>query len=61
MFRFALAAFALTIPAAAAAHSFWLQPTDHTPDPGEELLVEFKVGDGGVHARVNYAPMISYI
>ncbi len=47
MFRIALAALALTIPAAAAAHSFWLQPADYTPEAGEELLVEFKVGDVG--------------
>ncbi len=48
MIRFALAAFALTVPVGAAAHSFWLEPADHTPETGEELLIEFKVGDVGV-------------
>ena len=48
MFRAAIAAFVLTLPAAALAHSFWLQPADHSPEPGEELLVKFKVGDVGV-------------
>ncbi len=48
MFRLIIAAAALVVPAAAAAHSFWLQPADHSPDQGEELRVEFKVGDVGV-------------
>jgi len=47
MFRAAIAALALTLPAAAVAHSFWLQPADHTPQQGEALLVAFKVGDVG--------------
>ena len=47
MIRAALACFALALPAAAAAHSFWLQPADFTPAQGEDLRVEFKVGDVG--------------
>ncbi|MEE4200954.1 DUF4198 domain-containing protein [Erythrobacter sp.] len=38
---------ALLLPSAAAAHSFWLQPVDHTPEAGEEVRIEFKVGDAG--------------
>lgn len=47
MIRTAIAALAFTLSTAAAAHSFWLQPVDHTPRQGEDLLVEFKVGDAG--------------
>jgi hypothetical protein len=47
MLRAALACLALTAPAAAAAHSFWLQPAGHAPAPDEAVLVEFKVGDAG--------------
>lgn len=43
----AFAALALSVSTAAAAHSFWLQPVEHMPDAGEEVLVEFKVGDAG--------------
>lgn len=41
------AALALTVATAAGAHSFWLQPVEHAPDAGEEVVVEFKVGDAG--------------
>ncbi|MGB3711288.1 MAG: DUF4198 domain-containing protein [Erythrobacter sp.] len=45
MMRTAIAALALVVPAAAGAHSFWLQPEDHTPTLREEVRVDFKVGD----------------
>ncbi len=47
MIRAILTAIAITTSTAATAHSFWLQPVDHTPEAGEEVLVEFKVGDAG--------------
>ncbi|EAQ28239.1 hypothetical protein NAP1_11608 [Erythrobacter sp. NAP1] len=47
MIRILLTALALTVSTGAAAHSFWLQPEDHTPEAGEEVLIEFKVGDAG--------------
>lgn len=47
LIRSLIVAAALTASTAAAAHSFWLQPDDHTPQAGEELLVGFKVGDAG--------------
>ncbi|MEM6476993.1 MAG: DUF4198 domain-containing protein [Pseudomonadota bacterium] len=40
-------ALALAWSGAAAAHSFWLQPVEHNPNPRDEVLVEFKVGDAG--------------
>jgi hypothetical protein len=43
----ALAAFAMSASTGVQAHSFWLQPVDHTPEAGEEVTVEFKVGDAG--------------
>lgn len=42
-----LTATALAWSGAAAAHSFWLQPVDHTLEPLDEALIEFKVGDAG--------------
>ncbi|AWW72946.1 hypothetical protein CD351_00740 [Erythrobacter sp. KY5] len=47
MIRTVLTALALVASTGAAAHSFWLQPEDHTPAAGEEVLIEFKVGDAG--------------
>lgn len=47
MIRTALAALALTVSSAAAAHSFWLEPQEHSLEPGQELRVDFKVGDTG--------------
>lgn len=46
-FRTAIAALALALPAALAAHTFWLQPVSHTVDPGEKVTVDFRVGDAG--------------
>ena len=46
-FRLAFAALTLALPAAGAAHTFWLQPTLHTVAPGEAVTVDFKVGDAG--------------
>ncbi len=47
MLKAALACLAMVLPAAAAAHSFWLQPADFSPEQGEDLLIEFKIGDVG--------------
>ncbi len=47
MIRIAIAGLALATSTAAAAHSFWLQPVDHTPEAGEPTLIEFKIGDVG--------------
>lgn len=47
MIRTTLAALALGLSTAAAAHSFWLEPVDHTIDAGEELRVDFRIGDAG--------------
>lgn len=47
MIRTLLLALALSASTAAAAHSFWLQPADHSPEVGEETLIEFKIGDAG--------------
>ncbi len=47
MIRTVFAAIALALPVAASAHSFWLQPQDHTTEAGEPVTVEFKVGDAG--------------
>lgn len=47
MFRFLIAAAALTVSSAAGAHSFWLQPEEHRPEAGEEVRVDFKVGHPG--------------
>lgn len=41
----ALAALTATPPA--TAHSFWLQPEDYSPEVGEEVRVDFKVGHAG--------------
>lgn len=38
---------ALAVPAAAAAHTFWLQPALHTVAPGEPITVDFRLGDAG--------------
>lgn len=46
-FRLALTALVLALPAAGAAHTFWLQPALHTADPGEQVTVDFRVGDAG--------------
>lgn len=47
MIRSLVAALALTTATAAGAHSFWLEPVEHTPAASEELRVDFKVGDAG--------------
>lgn len=47
MIRYMMAAALLACSSAAAAHSFWLQPVDHTPEVGEEVRIEFKIGDAG--------------
>ena len=47
MIRTTLAALALGMSTAAAAHSFWLEPADHTIDVGEEVRVDFRIGDAG--------------
>ena len=47
MLRLGLALLTLTASTTAGAHSFWLQPVDHTPEAGEETLIEFKIGDVG--------------
>ena len=47
MIRTLFAAIALTASTAAAAHSFWLEPADHTPEEGSEVRIEFRVGDAG--------------
>lgn len=46
----ALAALALATPISAGAHNFWLQPDTHTPEPGDQVSVDFKVGDIGAKA-----------
>ncbi|MEE4536884.1 MAG: DUF4198 domain-containing protein [Erythrobacter sp.] len=51
MLRTAIAALTLALATAAHAHSFWLEPADHTPEPGEEIIVGFKVGDVSDGAR----------
>ena len=50
MIRAAFAAIALTASTGAAAHNFWLQPESHTPDAGEEVRIDFKIGDAGEEA-----------
>jgi len=47
MLRVLIAALVLTGSTSAAAHSFWLQPRDHTLAAGEEVRVEFQIGDAG--------------
>jgi hypothetical protein len=47
MIRILIAALALAASATAAAHTFWLEPAKHNPDPGEEMTVAFRVGDAG--------------
>ncbi len=44
MIRTILFAAALAASTAASAHSFWLQPEDHTLDEGDDVRVDFKVG-----------------
>ena len=44
------AAFMLAATSAASAHNFWLQPENHTPDAGEDVLIAFKIGDAGAGA-----------
>ena len=50
MIRAALAALALSLPVAAAAHTFWLEAEAGTHAPGEEVRVEFRIGDTGEQA-----------
>ena len=50
MIRTILATLALTTSTAVAAHNFWLEPELHTADPGEEVRINFKVGDAGAEA-----------
>lgn len=47
MIRMIAAVAALTVSTAAAAHSFWLQPEDYSPEAGESVRVDFKVGHAG--------------
>lgn len=47
MLRASLAALALCLPAMAGAHSFWLQPVDHSIETGETVEIDFKIGDVG--------------
>ncbi|MEP3421258.1 MAG: DUF4198 domain-containing protein [Erythrobacter sp.] len=47
MLRAAIAAIALMVPAASAAHSFWIEPAQHDPQVDEEVRVTFRVGDAG--------------
>lgn len=47
MIRLTLTALAFATSAGASAHSFWLEPETHVPQAGEEVAVEFKVGDIG--------------
>lgn len=50
MIRLALATLALSASATASAHSFWLEPETHTPETGDTVRVDFKVGDIGKEA-----------
>lgn len=47
MTRLLLAAFALSLASAAAAHSFWLEPERYRAAEGEEVRVDFRIGDVG--------------
>lgn len=47
MLRAFITAIALTLSSAAAAHTFWLEPVQHDPQPEEEVRVAFRVGDAG--------------
>lgn len=40
----------LALPCFAWGHSMWLQPMDHTIDPGDVLVTDFRVGDSKEHA-----------
>lgn len=51
MIRLALTALAFATSACANAHSFWLEPETHEPRAGENVSVEFKVGDIGKKAN----------
>lgn len=50
MIRLTLTAIAFATSACASAHSFWLEPETHAPQAGEDVAVEFKVGDIGKKA-----------
>jgi len=50
MIRLACAAFAFVISTSASAHNFWLEPDTHTPMAGDNIQVEFRVGDIGKEA-----------
>lgn len=50
MIRIAFASLTLGWTATASAHSFWLEPETHTPTIGEEVQVDFRVGDIGKEA-----------
>ena len=43
----AAAALAIALSSHASAHTFWLQPEAHEIEVGENLRVDFKVGDAG--------------
>ncbi|MHA7820287.1 MAG: DUF4198 domain-containing protein [Erythrobacter sp.] len=47
MIRPLLTALALTLPVAATAHTFWLEPEDHSVEANEELRIDFRIGDAG--------------
>ena len=47
MIRILLAAFALSLASAATAHSFWLEPEQYRAADGEEVRVDFRIGDVG--------------
>ncbi|WP_299194727.1 DUF4198 domain-containing protein [uncultured Erythrobacter sp.] len=51
MIRPLIAALALVASTGTSAHNFWLQPENHTPDAGEDVLIEFKIGDAGAAAN----------
>jgi len=50
MIRMLGVALFLAIPTSASAHSFWLEPDTHTPKAGDNIQVEFRVGDIGKEA-----------
>ncbi|MEM7703269.1 MAG: DUF4198 domain-containing protein [Pseudomonadota bacterium] len=50
MIRIVLALFAIASSASVSAHSFWLEPETHTPDPGTDVNIDFRVGDIGKEA-----------
>lgn len=46
MLRSLITAASFLISTSAAAHSFWLEPEQHQLEPGDQVVVDFKVGDG---------------